>query len=258
MKIALVDNIRTVATKGIVGVCPCCESQVVAKCGEIRVDHWAHKGARHCDPWWENETEWHRSWKGNFSSDWQEVVAIDEQTGEKHVADIKTAHGLVVEFQHSRLDPKERRKREVFYKNMIWVVDGTRLKSDYQRFLNGRHGFRPTNKQGVFLLNFPEDVFPSNWTSSSVPVIFDFKGVEPLTHPNDPRNLLYLLLHKENNSAVMGIYNREWFIDAVKHDKLFGKEAPETREAKSIVKRTSSQASPYIYHKGRFVKRWRL
>ena len=51
--------------------------------------HWAHRGSRFCDPWWENETEWHRSWKGQFPVNWQEVVHQAE-TGEKHIADVKT------------------------------------------------------------------------------------------------------------------------------------------------------------------------
>lgn len=260
MKLALVDNIRTGAKKGATGLCPCCGSQVIARCGEIRVDHWAHKGARHCDPWWENETEWHRSWKGNFSADWQEVVAQDEVTKEKHIADIKTDYGLVVEFQHSHLNPVERRTREEFYKKIVWVVDGTRLKNDYPRFLKNQHNFRPTNKRGVFLLNFPEEVFPPNWTSSTVPVIFDFKGIEPLVTPNDPRNSLYLLVRNNNNEMIMAIYAREHFIDAVKENKLFGddKEIKKNNEPPPTAIKRNPPPSPYIFYKGRSVRRRRF
>ena len=66
MKFALIDNIRTEAAKGAKGICPSCGSDLIAKCGDIKVNHWAHKGIRSCDPWSENETEWHREWKGNF------------------------------------------------------------------------------------------------------------------------------------------------------------------------------------------------
>ena len=48
------------------------------------------------------------------------------QAGEKHIADVKTERGDVLEFQHSPLDPQERRAREEFYQRMVWVVDGTR------------------------------------------------------------------------------------------------------------------------------------
>ena len=83
MKFALIDNTKTEATKGAKGIHPGCSSELIAKCGEVKVDHWAHKGTRNCDPWWENETEWHRSWKNNFSSEWQEIILADEITGEK-------------------------------------------------------------------------------------------------------------------------------------------------------------------------------
>ena len=48
------------------------------------------------------------------------VQSVD---GTRHVADIKTDTGLVVEFQHSHLSTVERRERESFYDNLIWVVD---------------------------------------------------------------------------------------------------------------------------------------
>lgn len=53
-----------------------------------------------------------------------------DKTHEKHIADIRTNSGLVIEFQHSRIDPQEQVKREIGYGNMIWVVDGARLKKD--------------------------------------------------------------------------------------------------------------------------------
>ena len=126
MKFALVDNQKIEASKGLKGICPICHQPVIAKCGEIKMDHWAHKSLAQCDKWWEHETEWHRSWKNKFPLDWQEVIAIDEMTGEKHIADIKTDKGMVIEFQHSNISAEERISREKFYKNMIWVIDGTR------------------------------------------------------------------------------------------------------------------------------------
>jgi competence CoiA-like predicted nuclease len=112
MKFALIDKIKTEATKGAKGFCPFCNSELIAKCGERKVNHWAHKGERNCDTWWENETEWHRAWKSNFPNEWQEVILTDETNGEKHIADIRTSNGLVIEFQHSYIDPTERIKRE--------------------------------------------------------------------------------------------------------------------------------------------------
>ena len=102
---------------------------MIAKCGDQRVWHWAHRGVRVCDPWWEPETEWHRAWKNEFPADWQEAIHF-AQTGEKHVADVKTQSGMVIEFQHSFLKTEERMSREAFYRKMVWVVDGRRRKRD--------------------------------------------------------------------------------------------------------------------------------
>lgn len=147
VKYALVNKIKSEAKKGLKGYCPFCSSELTAKCGELKVHHWSHKKVRNCDPWWETETEWHRNWKNCYPTDWQEFTFEDPKTKEKHIADIFTANELVIEFQHSNIDPKERAARELFYKNMIWVVDGTRLKRDFNRFLKSIKDFRKTEKK---------------------------------------------------------------------------------------------------------------
>lgn len=134
MKFGFVDGQKVEATKGAKGLCPCCNSELIAKCGDIKGHHWAHKGKRHCDPWWENETDWHRFWKNEFPIEWQEIVHIDEKTGEKHIADVKTETDWIIEFQHSRIEPEERKSRNAFYKKLVWVVDGTRRKTDIKQF----------------------------------------------------------------------------------------------------------------------------
>ena len=133
MKFAIKNGERVEAYKGAHGVCPGCGSDLIARCGEKKVNHWAHKGRRHCDHWWENETQWHRDWKNNFPTEWQERGAVDEH-GERHVADVKSPKGRVVEFQHSYIKPDEARKRTKFYDNIIWVVDATRRKTDWETF----------------------------------------------------------------------------------------------------------------------------
>jgi competence protein CoiA len=90
---------------------------MVAKCGEVKIWHWAHQGRRFCDPWWENETEWHRKWKAEFPDAWQEIIHRADD-GTKHVADIKTEHGWASEFQHSSIRPEERRSRDAFYERV--------------------------------------------------------------------------------------------------------------------------------------------
>lgn len=229
------------------------------------MNHWAHKKKRNCDPWWENETEWHRSWKNNFPDDWQEITFPDEQTGEIHIADVHTSHGLVLEFQHSHINPQERTSRENFYKNMVWVVDGTRLKRDYPRFLKGKDDLRKTNKQGYYFVDFPDECFPSAWLGSSVPVIFDFRGTESIDKLKDIRKHLYLLFPKDKRrESILVIISRESFINNAINGVLFKKQQePQNQSAKpptqnNIVVKRREPTHYYDPRKGRLVKKWRF
>lgn len=100
---------------------------MIAKCGQYVRWHWAHKARTTCDPWQDSETDWHRYWKDAFPIDCQEVVHVDDRTHQKHIADVKTPSGFVVEVQHSAIGENEARSRESFYKNMIWIVDARHL-----------------------------------------------------------------------------------------------------------------------------------
>ena len=73
MQFALVDGVRCEAFLAGRGVCPQCGRAAIAKCGPRIIHHWAHEGRRNCDPWWENETKWHRYWKSQFPKDWLEI-----------------------------------------------------------------------------------------------------------------------------------------------------------------------------------------
>ena len=221
MKFALVDNQKKEAEKGLKGLCPICQQPVIAKCGKFKINHWAHKSLEHCDNWWENETEWHRQWKNTFPVEWQEIVAIDEKTGEKHIADIKTNYGMVVEFQHSNISEEERISREKFYKNMIWIVDGTRRKRDFDHFAKAfeyNSIWCAAQKSHLYVLEFGYCHLPKEWQSSSVPVFFDFKGlldkdeedyyIDPLCEP-----LWCLLPVRGNNKNVLFELDRSKLIE---------------------------------------------
>ncbi|MHC1773828.1 MAG: competence protein CoiA [Lentimicrobium sp.] len=216
MKFAIFENNRIEASKGAKGICPSCGSELIPRCGEFKIHHWAHKNIRNCDPWWENETEWHRLWKNNFPNAWQETIMHDELTGEKHIADVRTIHGLVIEFQHSHIDPKERTSRERFYKSIVWVVDGTRLKRDYSRFLKGKNDFQKTDKKRIFKIDFLNEVFSVDWLNSYVPVVFDFKGIESISDKDDVRNILYCLFPlKLGRYSILAELPRKAFIKSL-------------------------------------------
>ena len=124
MQYSLVEGERKEPQPGSRGTCPVCGGNTVAKCGTKLLWHWSHGRHQSCDPWWENETEWHRGWKSHFPAGNREVVQHDVQTGEKHVADVKTDRGVVVEFQNSPMEIGELLSRELFYKDMVWIVNG--------------------------------------------------------------------------------------------------------------------------------------
>lgn len=127
MRLALVDGARAEPAPNLRGKCCLCGDDMIAKCGHYVRWHWAHKARITCDPWREPETDWHRYWKDAFPVDCQEVVHVDDMTHEKHIADVKTPGGFVVEVQHSPIADHERLSRERFYKSMIWIVDARHL-----------------------------------------------------------------------------------------------------------------------------------
>ena len=188
MKYAILNNERIEPQKGIKDVtCPICGGIVIPKCGEQMIHHWAHKTTLNCDSWWESETEWHRKWKNNFLKECQEIIMYDVKTGEKHIADVKTRTGIIIEFQHSPMNIKEQYSREQFYKNMIWIVDARQYYDKFKqniKFLN--HSKCGKNYFYIKIDSFEtqNNCFPKRWLESSVSVIFDF-GINDDVENND-------------------------------------------------------------------------
>jgi len=131
MKYSIVNGERKEAFPSGIGICEVCNQPTLAKCGSRKVHHWAHVSLLECDKWWESETEWHRDWKNKFPMEWQERVHRDEITGELHRADVKTDDNLVIEFQNSSISYEEQISREVFYKKMIWILNGEKFKKNF-------------------------------------------------------------------------------------------------------------------------------
>ncbi len=247
MKFALVNGDKTVATKGAKGFCRGCGSELVAKCGEVKIHHWAHKGSRNCDQWWENETEWHRSWKDQFPIDWQEVFHFDD-SGEKHIADVKTENGWVLEFQHSYLNPEERRSRNAFYPKLVWVVDGTRRKTDKPQFQKAIEESTIVWKEPLIRrVHFPEECrLLKEWHESGALVLFDFQEAKEsrqtklwFLFPNDATGEAYIAPF--SRSKFIEFHNKNEFDDFVKNVIL---PIPEILAKK---KRTEREANMYIH-----------
>lgn len=173
---------------------------MVARCGEVRVWHWAHKSGRLCDAWWE-ETEWHRTWKNQFPVEWQEIVHRAED-GELHIADVKTADGWVIEFQHSYIRPEERRSREAFYQKLVWVVNGQRRETDRVQFRKAWEESSPVG--GSVRRTFSDECrLFREWAGSPAPVFFDF---------GEEQNLWWLLAKSPNGLVYVAPFPRVEFV----------------------------------------------
>jgi len=216
MKFALLNDKRIEATKRAKGICPSCGSELVARCGEIKIHHWAHK--KKCDDhWWENETEWHRNWKNRFPKEWQEIIQHDS-SGEKHIADIKTKEGWVIEFQHSRIEPEERRSRDSFYSKLIWVIDGTRLKTDIKQFKKIiDEGHLDVPSLLLLLVSFPNwSRLLMDWKDSNSLIFIDF-GMEYVNNQD-----LWLIYPKKiDGNILLSKFSRSAFIQYL-NDSEFG------------------------------------
>ena len=174
MRYAIVDGTKVEAQPKLKGSCTNCFSEMVPKCGRVKVWHWAHKGKPPCDPWWESETDWHREWKDHFPKEWQEVSHIAPVTGEKHIADVKNPYGLVIEFQNSQIKPEERLSREKFYGEMIWIVNGLRGDLDESYFNMGLSGPIQENPLAYQVSWWGRSQFLNNWCDSEAKVYLDF------------------------------------------------------------------------------------
>jgi len=206
MKFAMVDGVRKEPATGLLGTCAGCGQPTLSKCGQIKVHHWAHKSKLECDPWWENETEWHRKWKGNFPESWQEVVHRAEN-GEFHRADVKTDKSWVLEFQYSSIAPEERTSRNDFYKKIVWIVNGLRRKNDSSQFFNALKFVKKIEDstfRRVFEIISDKSALMREWSNDKSPVFFDF---------NEPEVLWCLLPKAAEGKLVMAEILRQRFIE---------------------------------------------
>jgi len=168
MRFANLNGLRIEAKPSIKdAICPLCSETLIPKCGSIKIWHWSHKSNTDCDDWYEPESQWHLDWKNEFPKECQEVTikkcvsnhcsegdgCIYEKGDEKrdcffaeareciykiHRADIKTENNWVIELQNSSISPEEIIKREEFYGDMVWLLNGAKfgknigfIKKDY-------------------------------------------------------------------------------------------------------------------------------
>lgn len=214
MKFALVNGERSKSRPELRGKCQACGQDVIAKCGPIRMHHWAHVAKTSCDGFREKETRWHRDWKETCPEEWQEC-RVTSPSGAWRVADVRTPTGVVVEFQHSYLKDAVRRARETFHQNLIWVVDGSRRKNDRRAFGASIEKARLFNyKIATYQISVGNSALLRDWWLSRKAVYFDF-GQKVLWYlpPKQPERCRMLLpvwrsefiAYINNDAATFGI-----------------------------------------------------
>lgn len=224
MKYALVDGIKTEATPKAQGKCLCCGVEVIAKCGEKRAWHWAHKNNEECNYSKKDaKTPWHENWQKQFPPDWCEVRCPEDKP--IHIADIKTPDELVVEFQHSHISAEDRLAREKFHKNMIWVVDGCRNKNDYKRFVKNFHKLSRLNKKdqeipfSLYKAFQTDEILPSTWSEITVPIYFDFSNIKEKDKKMDFHESIWGFYLREKQITVIEM-NFDDFVRVIKKDAI--------------------------------------
>ena len=110
--------------KAIHGIprCPCCDTPLTVKRGTFKAHHFAHSTKQQCEHWTEPMTQWHMDWQLRVPSEQREIRMLKD--GVIHIADIQLFGGTVVEVQHSPISVAEVERREKYYDNMVWMVDG--------------------------------------------------------------------------------------------------------------------------------------
>lgn len=186
--------------------------------------HWYHPPGIF-DHHWEPEQEWHRNWKNLFPKQCQEVCHRAEN-GERHLADVKTAHGQVLEFQHSAISEAERTSREAIYGLMYWVVNGLRLKNDRVRFIAAlRLGLVLHENPLTIVVPTASSMLLRKWENSRKLVVFDFGEPE---EPTDPvafgAPVLWTALpgREKGETVLMPIYRARFIEAMLKNEPLIG------------------------------------
>lgn len=224
MKYAIVNGDLQEAQPDLSGICKHCGSPTIAKCGRVKVGHWAHKSKVNCDSWHEPETPWHREWKGHFPKECQEVTHFDTDGKIHHIADVKVDNAFVLEFQHSPIKNEDRVSRESFYRDMLWIIDGCRRQNDKEKFLNFVQNLQMANLRSNMKSTEPDrKTCPliRDWGNSKVSVFFDFGddmlwGLIPLVYKSAVRKHFFQVDRNELIDSLQPGQQLKKFINLVR------------------------------------------
>lgn len=94
------NSTRIRAQKGAAAVCPHCRGPLTAKCGQIKIHHWAHKAAKSC-LYSSGMTAWHYGWLDRFDNHPQPGWEIEYFHKSIRFDAFNTQEMWAVEFQRS-------------------------------------------------------------------------------------------------------------------------------------------------------------
>ena len=145
MLYAIRNNEKVEALPKTKANCQLCEREVFSKCGEVNIWHWAHRKNESCDGWYEPETLWHKNWKLIFGKENSEIVI--KKDGIRHIADIYSNNGVVIELQNSPIQRQIIRKRENFYgERMLWLINGSQFVHNFTTHISIPKGWIITSR----------------------------------------------------------------------------------------------------------------
>ena len=172
MRIALdLNSERITPLPGQRTFCPCCKSEVNAKCGKVNAWHWAHlPGAllqRTCIPF----SAWAAHWKSLVEPDECEIRDGD------YIIDILDRFRRPILLRDTTPDVCEIHDYENRYPNLVWLIDG--------RDFHDNCNFRQQDYGHSFRWKWPR----RSYFSARRPMFWDFGDwvfeVKKL-HPNLP------------------------------------------------------------------------
>lgn len=124
------DDKRIRASHNIIGFCPECNEQLIPRCGDLNINHWAHYPDSTCN-YGEGKTEWHMKWQERALDLGADCEVPFIHNGTKHIADI-VFNNRVIELQHSNIEKSEVIRRSNFYVGLPdkrfrcdWIIDYT-------------------------------------------------------------------------------------------------------------------------------------
>lgn len=121
--------------------CRVCGEPVIHRMGQHNIPHFAHLADSNCSYGKDKDdkSEWHRRMQGLFPDETNEVIFVDKNTGEKHIADVYLKDSnTVIEFQKSPISDTEFFKRTTFHtsegRRIVWIYYEETDKGEYGRF----------------------------------------------------------------------------------------------------------------------------